>query len=296
MRQKSEGRRKREARVLVSMVHQVPSGEIVTMLPVNDHPMAYDMEGEGVPLVFIHQVATDRRLWLHQRSSFYRRYRLITVDVMGHGEVSWPPQEFSLERAAGHVQKLLEHLKAGPAFVIGVSMGAAIAMRIALSDPLLVRGLILVSPWSHTSEHTRSLVGRLFRLAEAGDMLTHTDLFLRYILPTTYLERHSPEVERLRTLAMEQNAKTVAYTWAACMASDLTDRLRDIRPPSLVIAGLHDLFTPPYLARAVAEGLTEVELEVWEETGHFPFFEDPSRFNRRLEMFIRRCLTQANLP
>jgi pimeloyl-ACP methyl ester carboxylesterase len=37
-----------------------------------------------------------------------------------------------------------------------------------------------------------------------------------------------------------------------------------------------------------------VELEIWEETGHFPFIEDPPRFNRRLEMFIRRCLTQVN--
>lgn len=263
------------------------------MLPMNGHAMAYDMEGAGVPLVFIHQAATDRRLWHHQRSSFYRRYRMISVDVMGHGEVSWPPEEFSLERAAGHIQRLLERLKAGPAFVIGVSMGAVIAMRIALTNPTLVRGLILVSPWSYTSGHTRSLVARLFRLAEAGDMSTHTDLFLRYALPTTYFERHSPQVEHLRALAMEQDAKAVAYTWAACMASDVSDCLRDIHAPSLVIAGLNDLFTPPYVARAVAEGLSKVELEIWEERGHFPFLEDPSRFNRRLEMFIRRCLTQA---
>jgi pimeloyl-ACP methyl ester carboxylesterase len=62
----------------------------------------------------------------------------------------------------------------------------------------------------------------------------------------------------------------------------------------LVIAGLNDLFTPPYLARSVAEGLSEVELEIWEGMGHFPFVEDPLRFNRRLEMFIRRCLNQGN--
>jgi 3-oxoadipate enol-lactonase len=120
-------------------------------------------------------------------------------------------------------------------------------------------------------------------------METHTDLFLRYVLPPAYCERHTAEVERLRAMAMAHNAKTVAYTWAACIASDLTDSLEDIHVPSLVIAGLNDLFTPPYLARAVAAGLSEVEAEVWEEIGHFPFFEDPIRFNRRLEMFVRRC-------
>ncbi len=183
---------------------------------MNGYTMAYDIAGEGVPLVFIHQVATDRRLWHHQRSIFYRRYRLITVDIMGHGQGSWPPEEFCLERAAAHVQTLLERLKASPAFLIGVSMGAAIAMRIALSDPLLVRGLILISPWSYPSEHTRSLVERLFRLAEAGDVSTHTDLFLRYVLPSAFLAYRGQEVERLRALAMEQDAKAVAYTWG-CM-------------------------------------------------------------------------------
>jgi 3-oxoadipate enol-lactonase len=261
---------------------------------MSGYTIAYDIAGEGVPLVFIHQVATDRRLWHHQRSIFYPRYRLITVDIMGHGQVAWTPEEFSLEHSAAHVQTLLKRLKAGPAFLIGVSMGAAIAMRIALSDPLLIRGLILISPWSHTSEHTRSLVERLFRLAEAGDMATHTDLFLRYVLPSAFLACRGQEVEHLRALAMAQDAKSVAYTWAACLASDLSHRLKAIHAPSLVLAGLNDLFTPPYLARAVADGLSEVELEIWEEAGHFPFLEEPSRFNRRLEMFIRRCLTQAH--
>jgi pimeloyl-ACP methyl ester carboxylesterase len=267
--------------------------ENVAILVTDAHALAYDMEGDGVPLVFIHQVATDRRLWHHQRLSLYRRYRMITVDIMGHGEVAWPSQEFSLERAAHHVQRLLVELGVGPAFVIGVSMGAMVAMRLALNDPLSVRGLVLISPWSRTDGHTRSLVDRLFRLAEAGDMATHTDLFLRYVLPTTHLERHTPETERLRALAMEQNARAVAYTWAACLASDLTGKLADIRASTLVIAGMNDLLTPPYLARALADGLTEVELEVWEESGHFPFVEDPLRFNRGLEAFVRRCLTRA---
>lgn len=249
--------------------------------------MTYDVVGEGIPLVFIHQVATDRRLWHQQRSSLAARYRLITVDILGHGERLWPLDELSIERAATHIQWLLERLGTGAAFLIGVSMGAAVAMRCALKAPSLVRGLILLSPWTHVSEHTRSLIDRLFRFAEAGDMAGHTDLFLRYVLPTAEFERRVAEVEHLRTMAMQQNARAVAYTWAACLSSSVAGELGDIRAPSLVIAGLNDLFTPPYLAREVARGLLAVELEVWSETGHFPFLEDPLRFNRRLERFIR---------
>ena len=134
------------------------------------------------------------------------------------------------------------------------------------------------------------LINRLFRLAEAGDMAAHADLLLRYSFPMSASAWHAVEMERLRALILEQDAWAVAYTWVACLACDLRAEVAQIKAPSLIIAGLNDLFAPPYLARGVAEGLAEVELEIWEETGHFPFLEDHERFNRRLDLFIQRCL------
>ena len=267
--------------------------EMVATVGLSDLPMAYVMEGGGITLVFIHEVATDHRLWHHQRTYFRTRYRKIAVDVLGHGQVAWPRHEISIEHAARRVQQLLERLGTGPAFVIGVSMGAAVAMRLAIDAPALVQGLVLVSPWSYANDHMQSLVDRLFRVAEAEDMATYISIFLRYIVPTADLERYTSEVTLLRALALEQDPKVVADTWAACLAFDVRGRLREIRVPGLVIAGMHDLFTPPYLARPVAEGLSHGELEIWEETGHFTFLEDPARFNGRLDAFILCCLAQA---
>jgi 3-oxoadipate enol-lactonase len=239
-------------------------------------------------VVFIHQVATDRRVWQYQCTSLSSHYLTITLDILGHGAQGWPLDEISIGQAAVQVQRLLEQVVPGEAFLVGVSMGAAVAMRCALNAPSLVRGLILVSPWRRISEHTKSLIDRLFRLAESGDMTAHTDLFLRYVLPPTYLEGHVREVERLRAIVMAQDSKTVAYAWAACLASGTDGDVGEIRAPSLVIAGMLDLLTPPYLAREVAAGLVDVELEIWNASGHFPFLEDALRFNRRLELYIRR--------
>jgi 3-oxoadipate enol-lactonase len=265
----------------------------VARLQFDEIEIAYDMVGDGVSLVFIHQVATDQRVWHHQRGYFQGRYRTITIDVLGHGNVAWPLQTYSIEQAARHVQQVIERLEAGPAFIIGVSMGAAIALRLALDAPSLVRGLALVSPWMHAIGDMHSLISRLFRLAEAGDVMTHSELFLRYSFPETRSPSHVVELERLRSLILEQNGSAVAHAWVACLACDLRGMLQQIKVPSLVIVGLQDLFTPPYLARSVAQELTEVELEVWEETGHFPFLQDPDRFNRRLDRFIQRCLTRT---
>jgi pimeloyl-ACP methyl ester carboxylesterase len=265
----------------------------VATIQIDDIEVAYEMADEGVSLVFIHEVATDQRIWQRQRTFFRQRYRTITVDILGHGRVAWSPQEISIGQAARRVEQLMERLGTGPAFMVGVSMGAAVAMRIAFESPALVRGLGLVSPWNYPSGDMHSLINRLFRLAEAGDMAAHAELFLRYSFPTNASAARAAEMERLRTLMLEQNAWAVAYTWVACLACDLRAEIGQIKAPCLIIAGLNDLFAPPYLARGVAEGLAEVELEIWEETGHFPFLEDPERFNRRLDLFIQRCLASA---
>ena len=259
-------------------------------LQIDDIELAYETVGEGVSLVFIHEVATNQRIWQRQRTFFRQRYRAITVDVLGHGQVAWPPQEITIAQAARRIEQFMVRLGTGPAVIVGVSMGAAVAMRIAFEAPALVRGLGLVSPWNYASGDMQSLINRLFRLAEAGDMAAHADLFLRYSLPTTASALHAVEMERLRTLILEQNSWAVVYTWVACLAYDLRAEVGQIKAPCLIIAGLNDLFAPPYLARGVAESLAEVELEIWEDTGHFPFLEDHERFNRRLDLFIQRCL------
>lgn len=260
---------------------------------LNDTSIGYEVQGEGVPLVFLHEVATDRRLWIHQRTYFDQRYRMITVDLFGHGKVAWPKRDISIDHAAQVIRHLLERLGTPPAFVIGVSLGAAVAVGVALGVPKLVQGLVLVSPWSHTDEHVRDLVGRLFRLAKAKRMPAHMNLLHRYLFPPVYSEKHLPEVQWLRTMSLEQDNKMVANTWAAFQTLDLRHQLGEVKVPSLVITGMNNLFIPPYLVRALADRLPDVELEIWEETGHFPFLEDPVRFNRRLEAFITCCLARS---
>lgn len=255
---------------------------------------AYEARGHGIPLVFIHQVATDRRIWQPQVAALAGQYQTVVVDTLGHGERAWPREEMSIGRAAVHMRRLLEQVVPRQAFLVGVSMGAAVAVQCALMAPALVRGLILVSPWVRISEHTKSLIGRLFRLADTGDMAAHTELLLRYVFPPAYAESHSPEVERVRAIVMAQDNRVVAYGWAACLASGADGDLSQIHMPSLVISGMSDLFTPPYLARELAAQLADVELEIWNASGHFPFLEDPARFNRRLETYVRRQSARAS--
>lgn len=262
----------------------------VPIIQLDDLQMFYAIDGAGVCMVFIHQVATDHRLWRNQHNYFSSRYRIISIDALGHGQIQWPQRELSIERGALRIRQLLIHLETGPVFIIGASMGAALAMRVALDAPALVYGLVLVNPWHYVNDHMKSLVDRLLLATEAKGMTAYMNVFLRYALPSTDEKRYLPKAELLRALGLAQNPKTVTDAWTACLAFDVRHQLREIRTPSLVVAGMHDLFTPPYLARSVVDGLPIKELEVWEGHAHFPFLEDSERFNRRLETFILSCI------
>jgi pimeloyl-ACP methyl ester carboxylesterase len=126
----------------------------------------------------------------------------------------------------------------------------------------LTRGLVLLSPWRQLPASVRRLDVRSCWMAE----------------------------RRLRALALTQEAPAVADAWAACGAVNFTGRLRAMRAPALVVAGLNDLLTPTSLARAVARELTAATLEVWEACGHFPNLEALDRMNRRIEAFLHRVI------
>jgi hypothetical protein len=74
-------------------------------------------------------------------------------------------------------------------------------------------------------------------------------LFPRDVLPDALLARRGQAVEHPRALAMRPAVKAGTCTRAACMASDLSDRLRAVQGSRLIIAGFNDLFTPPWHER-----------------------------------------------
>jgi 3-oxoadipate enol-lactonase len=127
----------------------------------NPVDLAYGEAGQGPPLVLLHGLGSSRNDWLLQLLAFVPRYRTVAVDLRGHGSSPKPPGPYGIPLLATDVARLLTRIEARPAHVLGLSLGGAVTLQLALDFPHLVRSLILVNTAAHfiSSDWRQRLMG-----------------------------------------------------------------------------------------------------------------------------------------
>src|SRR6185295_18091789 len=90
---------------------------------VNGITIASSDQGTGLPIVFLHAFPLNRTMWATQEHLLSLQFRIITIDLRGHGESDAPLWRYTLEQSADDVRALLDHLEIQRALFVGLSMG-----------------------------------------------------------------------------------------------------------------------------------------------------------------------------
>src|SRR5271168_2047656 len=110
---------------------------------INGVELAYELRGEGAPLVMIHGAQGDQSMFAGLAEVFAEDYRVLTFDQRGSGLSGKPDMPYSIAMLADDTAALMDHLGIARAHIIGVSMGGMIAQEFALRHPNKVRSLVL---------------------------------------------------------------------------------------------------------------------------------------------------------
>ena len=262
---------------------------------VDDVELYYQEEGSGPPLLLIHGLGSSSRDWFGQIDHFKDRYRVLRVDLRGHGRSGRADGPYHIAQFARDVAVLLRRLDAVPAHVVGLSMGGMVALQLGSNAPRLVRSLVVTNSvadaelqtwrdvWFYLSRRTAVQVLGMRRVGR----LIADRLFVK------------PSQEELRREFIERWAENdkQAYLWSvdAIMGWSVWDRLSSIAVPTLVVASDED-YTPVSEKNRIVAEMPRAELAVVDDARHALPVEKPDTFNSLVEAFLGRLSTDPDGP
>ncbi|MCY1293274.1 3-oxoadipate enol-lactonase 2 [compost metagenome] len=245
----------------------------------------YEDFGHGMPVVLVHGLGSSTRDWEYQIPALAAHYRVIALDVRGHGRSDKPRERYSIAAFADDVAALIEHLGLIDVHLVGISMGGMIGFQLGVDRPELLRSLTIVnsgpevkarSPGEYLELAKRWTLSRLLSLDSIAKALG------RLLFPL-------PEQAELRRKIEErwpQNDKR-AYLSAldAIIGWGVRGRLGRILCPTLVITADRD-YTPVARKEAYVKELPNARLVVIENSRHATPLDQPERFNTTLLDFL----------
>lgn len=251
--------------------------------------------GAGRPLVLLHGFTGSSASWADHLDGLSDRFRVLVPDLPGHGRsVGVDPARMSIARAADDLAGILRRSDASPAAVLGYSMGARLALRLAVTHPEAVSMLIVESP-SAGIDDPAARAERHAADAELADRLERDGIaaFVASWERQPVFASHAalaPSVAgRQRGIRLANDPLALAASLRAAgqgSMEPLHARLPALRHPTLIVAGRLDR---PGCDRAqrIAAAIPDARLELVDDAGHTPHLERPDAFRRIVLAFLQ---------
>jgi pimeloyl-ACP methyl ester carboxylesterase len=255
-----------------------------------------DTGGGDDALLFLHGWSSNWQIFLLNIAAFMETHRVIALDLPGFGASEMPPDGLSIKGYARLVDGVCDALGVERVSVVGNSMGGFIGAELALSYGTRVDRLVLVSAAGLSTEQlARTPLLTAARLVAAGS--PHASRVESSVVRRPRLRRAAmqfvvryPEklsVPLAQELVLSFGKPGFVAGLAAIMDYSYRDRLPEIEVPVLIVWGRNDLLVPVGDALRYARLIgPNARVEIFEDTGHAPMLERPSRFNALLRAFL----------
>lgn len=264
------------------------------------HRLSYETLGrdDAPPLLLVMGMSFSARAWGPMPQRLARDFRVVFFDNRGAGESTALLRPFGIGDLADDAAAVLEAAGAGPACVFGISMGGMVAIELALRHPERVRALALgatFAGWRTSRKATAPVMGSLVAGGFLSRLGAHGIIARALVSPALSrddLERFGAWVES----AGRVSPRVLSQQVAAVTAWDATERLGEIRVPTLVLTGDADVLVPVENSRRIAEAIPGSRLVLLPGAGHLFPLERFEETERELAGFFRGCGSAAAAP
>ncbi len=281
----------------VELIQRVPFQTI----QVNDHRVVYLDVGKGKPVILIHGFSGSMWQWEYQYLPFARSHRVIIPDLIGSGLSDKPEAIYSPDQLVKFFLGFMDSLEIKEATLIGNSMGAGLAMAMALDHPDRVDRLVLISGFpaqvkgSVASPQYRQFLNNRppLWLATIGNHMAGrgtTERLLKEIvyqpelISASVIERSFHNRQRGGLLTPLYSLLDHLDSWEGRYGQ----RLANISHLTLLLWGDHDRIFPLEVGKQVKSLLPQAEWHIIPNAGHLPQWEQPQVVNPLILSFLEK--------
>lgn len=249
---------------------------------VAGHDLHYERHGEGEPLLLLQGLSGNHLHWGEPFLSRLDGLEAIAFDHRGMGHSAVVDGPFSIADLADDAVALLDALELDRVHVMGISMGGMVAQEIVLRHPDRVRALVLGCTYAGgegSALTDRAIVAELTQLFMAGKVGEAMSTGWGYNVSPDFVAQHPEAFAHIKAIAKELPGRldVMLAQVQAIGSHDTSERLEDIRAPTLVIHGSADQILPVANGRAIAARVPGARLEIFDGVGHLFWWERPER-------------------
>lgn len=270
-------------------MNRTPASHLTQTLKLgNGLQLEYVEQGPrgGPTLLLLHGITDSWRSFEPLLPHLPADWHVLALSQRGHGGSDKPVGAYRTRDFAADAAAFAQALGLPPLVVVGHSMGATNAMRLAIDHPALVRGLVGAGAFASFGDKTEL---KHFISTEIAPLADPIPRALAQAFQLDTLAR--PVAPGLLDTAIDESLRVPAHVWreafAQLLRDDFVSELPRIGAPTLLVQGSADAFVPAADTDRLLQQLPHARASVWPGAGHAMHWEEPARFAAELMHFVR---------
>jgi 3-oxoadipate enol-lactonase len=278
--------------------------EKVSFVDIGNGRLFHTVNGGGRSLVLLHSAWASRNWWRWQVPVLSKSYKVVTLDLRGHGQSSPLENVYSVGGFTRDLELFLRKIEIEGATLIGWSMGGMVSLQYCMDNPSNVKALVLIATQGHTNDRLKRILIRQYLLERLKLMMDFTAPRKYDRTAQRFPSQSTQWLERQVRDSMSPLAPKEVFDW---LINDITtkpresffniirsvwnwkadDKLKQISVPTLIMVGENDHITPPIFSRRLHQAIPDSKLIIVENAGHFLPMERSEFVNTQILKFLK---------
>lgn len=247
----------------------------------------YEIHGQGEPIILINGLKTDHTRWFKLRDLLLNRFQVILFDNRATGRTQDNGRDFDVKVMADDTIQLMNYLNLNSAYIVGHSLGGAIAQTLAYFYPEKIKKLLLLNTFIKLNETAKAGFYKLLQLHEQGAI---PESIAEAMIPWGFSENFiTPEIKKTilessRTNPFPQSAHDYKRQYMALIHFNSKKWVNKINVPTFIVASEKDLTAPLIQSKTLTNKIRGAQLFII-PGGHASAAEQPNKIAEIVHQF-----------